>query len=275
MLEENESLMSYRAKNLVKRPSTVWRDGMEKQPCAKKRRRASTTPQTSAQPQGRLPLLAPASSAKVELIEKKSRFIGHVAPAFSVYEAETFIENVREEHKTATHNVYSYVIHTINPHETSSEEEAAGKVVEKASDDGEPRGTAGYPVLHAIREKGFTNAVCVVTRYFGGILLGANGLIRAYSRTAALALDKAGRASYAWRDLIKVTLDYQFYEKVKHYLEIIDKNYAPQEPRFETKITFSVYVEPEKITYVSTYIKDLTQGTAEISVSPGRYMATS
>lgn len=212
-------------------------------------------------------LLIPASSSHVELVEKKSRFIGHVAPVFSTEEAESFIQSVKEQHKTATHNVYAYV--TFH----SGAEESWDKMAEKVSDDGEPHGTAGYPVLHAIKSKGFCNVVCVVTRYFGGILLGSGGLIRAYGRTASMALEKAGARPCVFRYPVRISLDYQFFGKVKRDLESMGPGYQPFDFNFQGKVNFQIYVEQEKVDFVIRHIKDLTQGTAELTVAPGRYVA--
>ncbi|NLE13108.1 MAG: YigZ family protein [Clostridiales bacterium] len=117
-------------------------------------------------------------TASAEMIERKSRFIGHAAHVESVEEANAFIDKIKAEYSDATHNVYAYEIN--------------GGAAARASDDGEPSGTAGIPVLDVIRKSGFTDAVIVVTRYFGGILLGAGGLVRAYSAAAKLAVDAAG-----------------------------------------------------------------------------------
>jgi len=117
--------------------------------------------------------------AVYEIDEKKSRFIASVKPVSTEDEAIRFINDLKSKYWDATHNVYAYTI-------------GKNDEVQKFSDDGEPSGTAGKPVLETIKSKGIKNVLVVITRYFGGTLLGAGGLIRAYSESASLGLDKAG-----------------------------------------------------------------------------------
>ncbi len=119
----------------------------------------------------------PTGPGEAEYVEKRSRFLGHVRPVESEEEARAFIAEVKKEHYDARHNCWCYIIR-------------GG--AERYSDDGEPQGTAGIPMLEVLRREGVTNAVCVVTRYFGGVLLGAGGLLRAYTKSAKDALDAAG-----------------------------------------------------------------------------------
>ncbi|HOQ06313.1 MAG TPA: YigZ family protein, partial [Clostridiales bacterium] len=123
--------------------------------------------------------LTVSKEAVAEIEEKKSRFIATVRPVSSEQEAQDFINRLKARYWDATHNVYAYYI-------------CAGNVVQKFSDDGEPSGTAGLPVLEAIKKTGVQDVAVVVTRYFGGTLLGASGLVRAYGRSAALGIDAAG-----------------------------------------------------------------------------------
>ena len=116
--------------------------------------------------------------ASAELVEKRSRFIGYAKPVTTQDEAIAFINEIKTKHWDATHNVYAYVVQ--------------GEGVSRYSDDNEPQGTAGIPTLDAIRKRGITDCVVVVTRYFGGTLLGAGGLVRAYSAAAKAAIDAAG-----------------------------------------------------------------------------------
>ena len=117
-----------------------------------------------------------------EFVEKKSVFIGHACPVSSEEEALVYVKKKKSEYADARHNVWAYL--------------QKGEIVARYSDDGEPQGTAGVPVLDTIRKTGVSDAVVVVTRYFGGILLGAGGLVRAYSHTARLALDAAHIITY-------------------------------------------------------------------------------
>ena len=120
--------------------------------------------------------------ASAEFEEKKSVFIGHAKPVRTEEEALAFIKSKKTEYADARHNVWAYRLR--------------GDILVRCSDDGEPQGSAGLPVLEVLRKSGVSDAAVVVTRYFGGILLGAGGLVRAYSHTARLAVDKAGIVTY-------------------------------------------------------------------------------
>ena len=137
--------------------------------------------------------------ASVSLEVKKSEFIGHAAPVRSEEEARDFIAKIRKKHAAARHNVYAYLL--------------AENQIMRYSDDGEPQGTAGLPVLGVLRKGGITDAVIVVTRYFGGILLGTGGLVRAYSEAARAAAEAAGRASFVLYDECSLSMSYSFYPR--------------------------------------------------------------
>lgn len=144
-----------------------------------------------------------ARAAQVELVVKKSRFIAHVLPVKGEDEAWDFIRHVRSEHKEASHNVFAF---------------KAGEV-QRLSDDGEPSGTAGRPVFEVIGKQGLSDVAVVVTRYFGGILLGAGGLIRAYGQAAAAGIEAAGRAEGAEAVDLELRLDYALVGRVQHLLQ--------------------------------------------------------
>ena len=120
--------------------------------------------------------------ARVEFEEKRSLFIGHAIRTDTEEEAQAFVKKIKKEYQDATHNVFAYMMR--------------GDLIARYSDDGEPQGTAGMPTLDVIRKSGARNVCVVVTRYFGGTLLGAGGLVRAYSHTASLALNAAGIVTY-------------------------------------------------------------------------------
>ncbi|MBR5514805.1 MAG: YigZ family protein [Clostridia bacterium] len=143
-----------------------------------------------------------AGSGEAEIIERKSRFIGHAKRVTTEGEAIEFINKIRSEHSQATHNVYAYMVKENN--------------IQRYSDDNEPQGTAGIPTLDVIRKSGFTDAVIVVTRYFGGILLGAGGLVRAYSAAAKAAVDAARIVTYEQYTEFKVTVNYSDYQKLQY-----------------------------------------------------------
>ena len=143
----------------------------------------------------------PAAYGEAEFVEKRSRFIGRVWRTETEAEALARIQEMREKHWDATHNVYAYIIRD------------GGAM--RYSDDGEPSGTSGQPVLGVFRSKEIFNVCCVVTRYFGGVLLGAGGLVRAYSHTAALALERSGIAAMRLWRVLSMSVPYNLYERVK------------------------------------------------------------
>lgn len=147
-------------------------------------------------------------SASAELIEKKSVFIGYAAPVNSEEEAIAFVQAIKKKHADARHNVYAY--------------ELNGGGIARYSDDGEPQGTAGVPVLDVIRKGGFTDAVIVVTRYFGGILLGAGGLVRAYSAAASMAVQEARIVTYEEYRAFTLTVSYPDHGKLTTLLAEAD-----------------------------------------------------
>ncbi len=144
--------------------------------------------------------LVPTGFGEAEFTEKKSRFIGRVWPVDSEEEALEKIQAMKKQHYDATHNCWAYIIKD-------------GAV--RFSDDGEPGGTAGMPMLQVLQKEGLHNIVCVVTRYFGGILLGAGGLVRAYTKGAKIAVDAAGKSMKRVWSVLYVPCAYTFYERVK------------------------------------------------------------
>ena len=144
--------------------------------------------------------LVPTQFGEDEFTEKKSRFIGRVWPVQSEEEALARIQEMKKQHYDATHNCWAYIIRD-------------GAV--RFSDDGEPGGTAGMPMLQVLQREGLFNVVCVVTRYFGGILLGAGGLVRAYTKGAKIAVDAAGKSMKRVWTVLYVPCPYSFYERVK------------------------------------------------------------
>ncbi len=146
-----------------------------------------------------------------QLVERKSEFLAYAAHVTTESEALAFLAAIRKKHSDARHNVYAYLL------------KSGGFM--RYSDDGEPQGTAGMPVLDVIRKSGFTDGIIVVTRYFGGILLGTGGLVRAYSAAAKLAVDDAGIAEFIPFDEILFAVDYSLWQKVNYEL-----------PRFSVKL---------------------------------------
>lgn len=144
-----------------------------------------------------------AGEAHVEFEEKKSVFIGHALRADTEEEAQAYIKCMKKRYADATHNVFAY---TMNK-----------GIIARYSDDGEPQGTSGMPTLETIRKNGVDNACVVITRYFGGTLLGAGGLVRAYSHTAALALEKAGIITYEPYRMYELKCGYSEYGRYSAY----------------------------------------------------------
>ncbi len=200
---------------------------------------------------------APRRQAKIEIIIKKSRFIGHVFPAFSEEEALGQIESVRNQHRDATHNVFAYSV-------------GIGNFAERASDDGEPRGTAGYPVLDVIKKRGLSNVACVDTRYFGGTKLGAGGLVRAYSNAASMALDRAGLAVYMYHECLTAVVDYDQFGRVQR--EIETSGSVIQNISYAGKVTIEALALPETARILKDRIRDITSGLGSADISPGRYL---
>ena len=147
-----------------------------------------------------------------EFTEKKSVFLSHAAPVKTEAEAQAFIKRHRNQYADARHNVWAYMLN--------------GEIIARYSDDGEPQGSAGVPVLDVIRKSGATDAVVVVTRYFGGILLGVGGLVRAYSHAARLALDEAHVITYESYDELELFCTYSDYQRylaeLPHYGALTD-----------------------------------------------------
>ena len=144
--------------------------------------------------------LVPTAFGEDEFIEKKSRFIGRLWPVETEEAALEKIQEMKKKHYDATHNCWAYIIKD-------------GAV--RFSDDGEPGGTAGMPMLQVLQREGLYNVVCVVTRYFGGILLGAGGLVRAYTKGAKIAVDAAGKSMKRVWTVLYVPCPYTYYERVK------------------------------------------------------------
>lgn len=189
------------------------------------------------------------NSACVEFVEKKSRFICRVKPVSSEPEALDFIKEISDIHRDATHNVFAYII--------------SGDVeVQRASDDGEPQGTAGIPVLETIKKENLTNVCVVVTRYFGGILLGAGGLIRAYSSSARAGLLEAKICIMSLYKKIRVVVNYSLLGKVQNAMAEMGNTIINIE--YTELVTLYLKVHHEKVERTLKTISELTYGSAQI-----------
>ena len=187
--------------------------------------------------------------AEAELIERRSRFIATVSPTRSESEAHKFISEMREKYSDATHNVYAYYIN--------------GGASTRCSDDGEPQGSSGYPTLAVLKSSGADDLCVVVTRYFGGILLGTGGLARAYSGAARAAIDEAGFAVYEMFSLVRVTLGYSEHQKLSAILraEGIDE----ENVEFTDSVSMTLALRASVRERILTYIKDITRSLAQIT----------
>lgn len=195
--------------------------------------------------------------AKTELIINKSRFIGYCNPVMSEDEALDFIDKIKKEHKEASHNVFAYIIGTeMN--------------IQRFSDDKEPSGTAGLPIIELMKKENITNLVVVVTRYYGGIQLGAGGLIRAYSKSARLVLQSAGFSFKRIYTPVKIVLDYTFWGKVQNQLE--KHKYTYSEPVYAERIEFQVNVKSGQLEYFLDLITDITSSDYSYEIMKDIYI---
>ena len=189
-------------------------------------------------------------AAEAELEEKKSIFIGYAAPVSNEEEAKAIVAEKKKEFSDATHNVWAYYID--------------GGIYCRDSDDGEPQGTAGIPVLNVLKMSGATDMVVVVTRYFGGTLLGAGGLVRAYSAAAKLALDAAGFAYMENYTMFAVTVNYSDYQKLADKFPkagvIID------DVDFGGDVTVFCAIESEKDSVVAPMVQEMTGGKGKVEI---------
>ena len=161
-----------------------------------------------------------------EFIEKKSRFIGYVKPVKTVEEAAEFIAKIKSKHWDATHNVSAYVLRENN--------------IQRSSDDGEPSGTAGVPVLDVLLKENLVDVCVVVTRYFGGTLLGAGGLIRAYSHGSKIAVESGNIITMAPCKIMSCLVDYSFYDRMNILLTEFNANVENSDFADKINITFSL-----------------------------------
>ena len=191
----------------------------------------------------------PFQAAESEFTEKRSRFIGYVQPVETEEEARAFIARIKKQHYDARHNCWCYLI---------------GSGTVRYSDDGEPQGTAGQPMLNVFQREGVTNAVCVVTRYFGGILLGAGGLTRAYSKGAKDALIASGVAVMGAWARVEVPCTYPLFERVK--LEIEAQGGVIDDVTYGADVALSISLPAERAEALQARLTELSAGGITIRV---------
>lgn len=185
--------------------------------------------------------------AEAEYVVERSRFIAQASPAETPEEARLFVSEIKEKYKDATHNVPAFVC-------------GAGKEHQWASDDGEPAGTSGMPVLRLITGRDLTNVVVVVTRYFGGIKLGTGGLARAYTHAAGLALDAAGICEVRDSAILDYSLDYTYLSKLQNLSA--DGGFDISEITYTDVVNASIKCPSEDGERIKSLIADLTGGKA-------------
>ena len=195
--------------------------------------------------------------AQDEFIERRSKFIGYVKPVKTEAEALDFINEIRSRHWDATHNVYAYVIREQN--------------LCRYSDDHEPQGTAGVPVLDVIRKSGLRDVCVVVTRYFGGVLLGAGGLVRAYSHGASIGLAAAGRREMITCFDCRLTCSYSQYGKMGSLLP--ENGAVLDDTLFEDNVTLCFHIPVGEIGVLNKKVADATGGTVEVEIQEEKYFS--
>lgn len=189
------------------------------------------------------------AAASAEFVEKRSRFIGYISPVTTQQDAIAFIDSIKSKHWDATHNVPAYIIRNGN--------------ICRFSDDGEPQGTAGMPVLDVLRKSGVTDVVTVATRYFGGILLGGGGLVRAYSHTASIALQAAQIITMRECLLLSLTCDYGRYGRVASLVP--ECGGVTDDTVFEEKVTVKFHLAPELLGAFRKKLADATNGQVDVT----------
>ena len=188
-------------------------------------------------------------AAEASFIEKRSEFIGYIAPVKTDEEAVNFINTIKAKHRKAKHNVYAYILRKDN--------------ISRYSDDGEPQGTAGVPVLDVLQKRGLTDVCVVVTRYFGGILLGGGGVVRAYSHAASLACDAAHTMDMCLCHRLKICTDYGMYGKLTYILPNFETITVNSD--FADSVTLELLVLSKKLSALISEITEITNGSAEIT----------
>ena len=193
-----------------------------------------------------------------EIIIEKSTFIGYAKPIKTEEEAIEFVNEIKKKHKDSTHNVWAYTVgKTMN--------------IQRYSDDGEPQGTAGIPTLEVIKKEDLRDVVVVVTRYFGGVKLGAGGLVRAYTKGAKIGIDAAKVIEKVMYKEVRIKIDYNQLGKVQN--EIMNMNYFVKDTIYEDNVEIIVYSRLEEVKVLTDKMIDITSATAEIKLCEEFYLS--
>lgn len=200
--------------------------------------------------------LVPFENGEDLLIEKKSKFIGRIIKINTEKDAKMHLEEIRKTEKGAVHNCFAYIVRDEN--------------IERFSDDGEPQGTAGKPILEVIQKEGVTNVLCVVTRYFGGTLLGTGGLVRAYNQSAKGALINAGIAKMLPFTAFKVNCEYNMYDIIQKKLE--DFTHYLGEVEYTDKITINFDLLSSQKDELEKMLTEVSKGTIKAEEISTKYL---
>lgn len=197
---------------------------------------------------------------EAEYVIEKSRFIAHVSPAETPEEARLYISGIKEKYRDATHNVPAFIC-------------GAGSEHQWASDDGEPQGTSGMPVLKLISAEGLTNIAIVITRYFGGIKLGTGGLARAYTHAARLGIEAAGICEVKESSLLSYSFDYTYLSKITNLAS--DRGYDVTDIKYTDSVSAVISCPKEESERLKSAVSDMTSGRASLiseSLTLGKYI---
>ncbi len=191
-----------------------------------------------------------------EIIINKSKFIGTAVPVENEEQATSFIESIRKEFKDATHNCYAYVI-------------GENKNIQRYSDDKEPSGTAGMPILNVINQEKLVNVAVVVTRYFGGVLLGAGGLVRAYTKVCKVGLEAGIIVEKNLYYDVSFNLDYTLLGKMDN--ELLKNNFTVRDKIYLEHVKFKLIVKEEEMHKIKCIVNEIASGGAEIIIGQTSY----
>ena len=186
---------------------------------------------------------------ETSFIERKSRFISYTMPVYTEEEAISFLNEIRKKHYDATHNCYAYIL-------------GENSNIQRSSDDGEPSGTAGVPILEVLKKENITNTIIIVTRYFGGIMLGAGGLIRAYTEGAVRAINTAGIVEVKPFSIYIINTDYSNLGKLQY--ESSNNNYIIKDIKYTDSVTITMLAPYNQEEHLLDNLNNWTQGEATI-----------
>lgn len=196
------------------------------------------------------------SNGTHEIIVEKSRFICHLMRVTTESEAQSFIQQIKKEHRDASHNCSAYII-------------GENDQYQKAHDDGEPSGTAGIPMLEVLKKKGLKNVAVVVTRYFGGTKLGAGGLVRAYGNAVSEAIQTIGIVECKLTTIVQCEFTYPLLGKIENALE--QRNYQIDQKEFTEKVLLHIFVSNDDLTNFINWITEISNGNIEITEGSQKY----